>query len=131
MFPAFKPLPKVFLKPVGYLSFASAADLDHDVPWGLGREAPLVREPEGCAPRCRVVRVAEDIGGKLSFHDCTYSSPAGGAHRILSDAWHKLWPPGHRWPSLANGLTQKTAAPRFTVVSTVLGFLAAKARKSA
>ena len=63
-----------------------------------------------------LVRVAEDIGGKLSFHDCTYSSPAGGAHRILSDAWHKLWPPGHRWPSLANGLTQKTAAPRFTVV---------------
>jgi hypothetical protein len=34
MFPAFKPLPKVFLKPVGYLSFSSAADLDHDVPWG-------------------------------------------------------------------------------------------------
>jgi hypothetical protein len=32
MFPAFKPLPKVFLKPVGYLSFSSAADLDHDVP---------------------------------------------------------------------------------------------------
>jgi Polymer-forming cytoskeletal len=53
-FPAFKPLPKVFLKPVGYLSFSSAADLDHDVPWGLGREAPLVREPEGCAPRCKV-----------------------------------------------------------------------------
>jgi len=53
-FPAFKPLPKVFLKPVGYLSFASAADLDHDVPWGLGREAPLVREPEGCALRCKV-----------------------------------------------------------------------------
>src|SRR6476660_7772846 len=53
-FPAFKPLPKVFLKPVGYLSFSSAADLGHDVPWGLGREAPLVREPEGCAPRCRV-----------------------------------------------------------------------------
>jgi hypothetical protein len=32
MFPAFKPLPKVFLKPVGYLSFSRAADLDHDVP---------------------------------------------------------------------------------------------------
>ena len=31
MFPAFKPLPKVFLKPVGYLSFSSAADLDHHV----------------------------------------------------------------------------------------------------
>jgi len=29
--PAFKPLPKVFLKPVGYLSFSSAADLDHHV----------------------------------------------------------------------------------------------------
>jgi hypothetical protein len=53
-FPAFKPLPIVFLKPVGYLSFSSAADLDHAVPWGLGREAPLVREPAGCAPRCRV-----------------------------------------------------------------------------
>jgi hypothetical protein len=31
LFPAFKPLPKVFLKPVGYLSFSSAADLDHHV----------------------------------------------------------------------------------------------------
>ena len=32
MFPAFKPLPKVFAKPVGYLSFSSAADRDHDEP---------------------------------------------------------------------------------------------------
>jgi hypothetical protein len=32
MFAAFKPLPKVFLKPAGYLSFSSAADLDHHVP---------------------------------------------------------------------------------------------------
>jgi hypothetical protein len=32
MFPAFKPLPKVFLKPAGYLSFSSAADLDRHVP---------------------------------------------------------------------------------------------------
>jgi hypothetical protein len=73
MFPAFKPLPKVFAKPVGYLSFSSAVDLNHDVPgilqelhyflrpwivlrrvfgmlvplWPLGREAPLLREAEG------------------------------------------------------------------------------------
>jgi hypothetical protein len=50
MFPAFKPLPKVFLNPVGYLSFSSAAD----PPWGLSRDAPLAREPEVCAPWCRV-----------------------------------------------------------------------------
>ena len=60
-----------------------------------------------------LVRVAEGIGGKLSFHDCTLlltrreksanhagsvaqivavglfeiQPRAGGAHRILSDAW--------------------------------------------
>ena len=34
----------------------------------------------------KLVRVAEDIGGKLSFHDCTLLLTRKGAHRILSDA---------------------------------------------
>ena len=60
-----------------------------------------------------VIRVAKDIGGKLSFHDCTLLLTRRGAHRILSDAWHKLWPPGHRWPSLPNGLNPKDCRPAF------------------
>src|SRR4029077_9973674 len=136
MFPAFKPLPKVFLsicfplflaphaaprffaasscctfaplpKPVGYLSFSGAADLDRDVPilqelhyflrrwivlrrvfgmlfplWPLGREAPLLREPEGYAPRCRV---DEDRGGHRWEADRSRLHPTArpqGAHTV-------------------------------------------------
>jgi hypothetical protein len=66
MFPAFKPLPKVFLS-IAFRGFLRRT-------WRLAF--------------CRFFM--EEIGGKLSFHDGTLRSPASGAHRILSDAWQKL-----------------------------------------
>jgi hypothetical protein len=54
-----------------------------------------------------LVRVAEDIGAKLSFHDCTVLLTRRGRAPYLVECVAQI---------VAASLTQKTAVPRFTVV---------------
>jgi hypothetical protein len=54
-----------------------------------------------------LVRVAEEIGAKLSFHDCTVLLTRRGRTPYLVGCVAQI---------VAATLTQKTAVPRFTVV---------------
>ena len=55
----------------------------------------------------KLVRVAEDIGGKLSFHDCTLLFTRNGRAPYILGCVAQI---------VAASLTQKTAVPRFTIV---------------